>query len=90
MIATISLFKSNELDRFQKMAQLLIVWILPILGAKLILNLIAESDPDAVRWVPQKGHGWLIIAGTYHDKLHSSQNNDNSYETMSDSQGSND
>jgi hypothetical protein len=53
LMATVSLFRTSSLTRFQKIAQGLIVWMLPFLGAFLVLHLIGQSDQAAIpQWIP--------------------------------------
>lgn len=54
VVATICLLRTEQLSRFQKLAQGAFVWLLPVIGALLVLRLLAESDPDLVRqrWIP--------------------------------------
>lgn len=70
ILASVSIARTLTLSGTQKAGQLAFSWLIPILGAKFVLHLLSESDPDSVRWIPQRGHGWLIIGGTYHDSLH--------------------
>lgn len=52
-MATVALIRTSGLTRFQKIAQGVIVWMLPIVGASLILHLIGQSDRAAIpQWIP--------------------------------------
>lgn len=48
IVATVSLWRTISLNRFQKIAQVVIVWVVPYLGAWLILYLMAREEPEAV------------------------------------------
>lgn len=54
LVATGCLVRTTQLTRFQKVAQGVIVWLAPIIGALVVLRLLVESDPDVVRqrWIP--------------------------------------
>jgi hypothetical protein len=55
VVATISLIRTNQLTRFQKIAQTVIVWSVPFIGAWLVLHLIAQSDRIVIpRWIPNE------------------------------------
>jgi len=53
VMATRSLFRTTELGLGQKIAQGVIVWLLPFGGALMVLRILAEGDPAAVpqRWL---------------------------------------
>jgi hypothetical protein len=53
LLATVALFRTSGLTRFQKVAQGVIVWMLPFIGAFLVLHLIGQSDRVAIPvWIP--------------------------------------
>jgi hypothetical protein len=53
LMATVALVRTSGLTRFQKVAQGVIVWMLPLLGAFLVLHLIGQSDCAAIpEWIP--------------------------------------
>jgi hypothetical protein len=53
LMATVALIRTSGLTRFQKVAQAVIVWVLPFLGAFLVLHLIGQSDREAIpQWIP--------------------------------------
>jgi hypothetical protein len=53
LMATVALIRTGALTRFQKVAQCVIVWMLPFVGAFLVLHLIGQSDRDAIpEWLP--------------------------------------
>jgi hypothetical protein len=53
LLATVSLIRTSSLTGFQKIAQGVIVWMLPFLGAFLVLHLIGQSDQAAIpQWIP--------------------------------------
>ena len=55
-IATAGLVKARPLTTAQRVAQLLVVWAVPFIGALLVIRLLAEQDPDALRrrWTPSR------------------------------------
>ena len=70
VLASVSVVKSISLSGIQKAGQFVFAWLVPIIGAKFVLHILSDSEPEVVRWIPQRGHGWLIVAGTYHGALH--------------------
>jgi hypothetical protein len=54
VVASICLVRTEQLTRFQKIAQGVVVWLVPIVGALVVLHLLVESDPNMVRhrWIP--------------------------------------
>lgn len=76
VLTTVSILKASSLSRTQKILQLLFSWLLPIVGAKFVLNILAEGEPEVVQWIPQRGHGWLIGAATLHEALRSRHDGD--------------
>jgi hypothetical protein len=53
LMATVSLIRTSQLTRFQKIAQGVIVWCVPFIGAWLVLHLIGQSDREVIpRWMP--------------------------------------
>jgi hypothetical protein len=53
LMATVSLIRTSSLTRFQKVAQGVIVWVLPLFGAFLVLHLIGQGDRAAIpEWIP--------------------------------------
>ena len=53
LVATVSLIRTEQLTRFQKIAQTVIVWVVPIVGAWLVVYLVSQSDRRVVpRWIP--------------------------------------
>ena len=55
IIASIALKYDQTLDAFQKKAQLLVVWLLPALGASLVLKMVLQHSPEAI---PRKLIPW--------------------------------
>jgi hypothetical protein len=53
LMATVALIRTSGLTRFQKVAQGVIVWMLPFVGAFLVLHLIGQSDRASIpEWIP--------------------------------------
>jgi hypothetical protein len=53
LMATVSLIRTSSLTRFQKIAQAIVVWMVPFVGALLVLHLIGQSDRAAIpEWIP--------------------------------------
>jgi uncharacterized membrane protein YgcG len=53
LMATVALIRTSGLTRFQKVAQGVIVWVFPFVGALLVLHLIGQSDRAAIpEWFP--------------------------------------
>lgn len=59
IVATISLLKSQLLNRFQTVGQAIFVWFFPFIGSKVVLHMLSEAEPDSVRWAPRVGLTWL-------------------------------
>jgi len=54
VIATIALKHDDMLDPFQRKSQFIIVWLVPLMGASLILYLVNEHSPNVIprSWIP--------------------------------------
>ncbi len=54
VIACIALYRTDDVGRIQKVAQAAIIWLVPLVGAMLVLRIINEQDEEAVprRWIP--------------------------------------
>ena len=54
LLATIAVKYDYTLAPFQKNAQILFVWVLPVIGASFILRLVFEHSPNAIpkSWIP--------------------------------------
>ena len=55
--ATIRVWSKNEFDKFQKTAQSIIVWLVPIIGALLILTFIKDDETPKGPRNPNDGQG---------------------------------
>lgn len=66
LAATVWLFKTENLNRFQKLSQSVIVWLLPYIGARFVLSLLRETDPAALprSLLDYRAFGWLETANT--------------------------
>jgi hypothetical protein len=52
-MATVTLIRTSALTRFQKIAQGITVWLVPFIGAYLVLHLIGQSDRAVIpQWIP--------------------------------------
>lgn len=53
-LATLAVKYDHTLDKIQKITQSFIVWLIPFLGAGLILHLVVEHYPQAIprSWIP--------------------------------------
>jgi len=60
--ATIALWKAGTLEPFQKGAQGILVWIVPLFGALVVLHLLADTEPEAV---PAKLIGAGMVTGPF-------------------------
>ena len=54
ILATIAVRYDQTLNAFQKNAQSLFIWLIPIIGSGFILKLVFEHSPDAIpkKWIP--------------------------------------
>ena len=60
--ATVALVRSDAYSTFQKTAQVILVWLVPILGVLLVLYLLREVQPPRPAGSSadaQRGHGGL-------------------------------
>jgi hypothetical protein len=53
-VASLSVHHDATLDRFQKMAQTIFIWLIPYLGAAFVLHLVWQQYPSAIpkAWIP--------------------------------------
>ena len=53
-LATLAVNYDHTLNKTQKIAQSFIVWLVPLIGASLILHLVSEHYPQAIprNWIP--------------------------------------
>jgi hypothetical protein len=63
VMATVSLVRSEDLSRLRKVAQLLVVWLVPVIGAHVVVRLLNESEPHAIpdRWVPNDAINAVLL-----------------------------
>ena len=61
-LATLGIVYDHELSSFQKISQLLFVWLVPIFGAAFILFLVYQHSPNGIprSWIPWP-ISWLIF-----------------------------
>jgi len=54
ILATIAVKYDHTLNSFQKTAQTVVVWLVPIFGATLILHFVFDHSPGAIpkSWIP--------------------------------------
>jgi len=54
VLATMAIRYDHSLDKTQKTGQQCIVWLIPILGASVVLHLVYEHSPEAIpkSWIP--------------------------------------
>ena len=73
--ASWALARAASVSRQRKLAQALLVWLIPFLGAWLVLHLLADAEPEAIpeRILGSMGVGWFIVAGTYSAHLNASE-----------------
>jgi hypothetical protein len=66
LAATVWLFKTENLNHFQKWSQGVIVWLLPYIGARFVLSLLRETDPASLprSMLGYRAFGWLETANT--------------------------
>ena len=55
LIAYIAVKHDQTLDSFQKKAQTILVWLLPFIGASLVLHMVFDHSPEAI---PKKLIPW--------------------------------
>ena len=84
-----SLARATTVSRRRKVAQLLLVWLVPFLGAWLVLHFLADAEPEAIptRILGSIGVGWFIIAGTHAGHLKASEQALNSGDSEASASG---
>jgi hypothetical protein len=76
IVASISVYKSKTLEPFQKYAQSLIIWLVPLLGSWFVINMLSEQEVESIpkKWISPQFRGWFNIPGTNHERLHGKEN----------------
>jgi len=74
-IAMLSIKYDPTLSKFQKNAQLIFIWIIPLIGASFIIHLVYEHSPEAIpkSWIP-----WPFKKMIYGKSIKSNRNRDDS------------
>lgn len=54
VLATLAVRYDKELSSFQRKAQMIVVWVVPFIGAGIILRIVYDHKPDAIprSWIP--------------------------------------
>jgi uncharacterized membrane protein YcgQ (UPF0703/DUF1980 family) len=54
ILASIAVHHDHTLETFQKNAQFIIIWLIPIFGASFVLRLVFDHSPEAIpkTWIP--------------------------------------
>jgi len=54
ILATIAIRCDQTLERFQRTAQLIFVWVIPFLGASIVIRIVYEHSPETIprSWIP--------------------------------------
>jgi len=54
VLACVALVRAADMPRRQKIAQCIFAWVVPIIGAHLVVHFLSESEPQAIpeRWIP--------------------------------------
>ena len=54
ILATVGIRHDDTLNRGQRLAQYLFVWLIPLFGASFIIHLIFEHSPEVIptNWIP--------------------------------------
>ncbi len=73
--ASWALARATTVSRLRKVTQSLLVWLIPFLGAWLVLHILAEAEPEAIpsRIFGSIGVGWFIVAGAHAGHLSASE-----------------
>lgn len=71
---TLAIKYDHTLDRFQKLSQLLFVWLIPIFGASFVIHLVYDHSPEAIpkNWIP-----WPFKTLIYGKPIKRNNNRDN-------------
>ena len=61
--ATVAVTRSTLLDPFQKWAQAIFVWVVPVFGAFVVVHLVSDNEPEVVtrRALAWSGVGWCLL-----------------------------
>ncbi|PCJ16152.1 MAG: hypothetical protein COB04_11420 [Gammaproteobacteria bacterium] len=92
IVASIALVKTDELEKFQKVVQGALVWLVPILGSFVVIRLISEYDLDAFRskFIPEIFQGWIGRAHRSQERADSREESLNEHFSPHDSAGGGD
>ena len=53
-LATLAIEYDHTLEPFQKIAQFVFVWVIPFIGAGVVLHIVYENSPETIprSWIP--------------------------------------
>ena len=88
LLATVSIIKSELLTRFQIIGQIILVWVVPYLGARMVLNMLSESEISSVRWIPKFLRNFYFDANNRVRVLHDGQVDESEFNEASGGGGS--
>ena len=63
LMATVGVLRTDALTIGQKAAQAAIAWLIPIIGARLVVHLLSEQDIEAIprRWAPNDTVNYYVL-----------------------------
>lgn len=61
ILATVAIRYDQFLSRFQKIFQMIFVWLIPFIGASIVLHIVYEHMPNAIprNWIPYGFRGLI-------------------------------
>lgn len=64
LMATVGILRTDTLTKPQKLAQISIAWLIPIVGARLVVHLLSEQDIEAIpqRWMPNDTMNYYVLS----------------------------
>jgi uncharacterized membrane protein YgcG len=64
VMTTVALFRTSNLSVPQKIGQLAVTWLVPIIGARLVVYLLVEHDLAAIpaRWAPNDTVNYYVLS----------------------------
>jgi len=66
IVVTVVLFRTKDLNQFQKWSQCILAWLIPYFGAWIVLSILRETDPESIprTILGYRVFGWLETAET--------------------------
>lgn len=74
-LATLAIKHDHTLEKIQRVAQFIFVWLIPFVGASIVLHFVYEHSPEAIskNWIP-----WPFKNLIFGKSIKSNKNRDDS------------